>query len=127
MAGAEGFEFPSKNSKPHRLKASPAASQSNCWKRLESTLQAVSPVRFWARIVRSRPSGSPMGKKSVWPIPVFRGSRKLMGGKLAVWSELDSGTELELSIPASQAYETSVRRRSWLVEKLARKDPQAKS
>jgi len=68
-----------------------------------------------------------MGKKSVWPIPVFRGSRKLMGGKLAVWSELDSGTELELSIPASQAYETSVRRRSWLVEKLARKDPQAKS
>src|SRR5215475_8392093 len=39
MAGAEGFEFPSKNSKPHRLKASPAASQSNCWKRLESTLQ----------------------------------------------------------------------------------------
>jgi signal transduction histidine kinase len=60
----------------------------------------------------------------------LRGMReraKLMGGKLAVWSELDSGTELELSIPASRAYETSVRRRSWLVEKLAGKDTEAKS
>ena len=60
----------------------------------------------------------------------LRGMReraKLMGGKLAVWSELDSGTELELSIPASRAYETSVRRRSWLVEKLAGKDMEAKS
>ena len=57
----------------------------------------------------------------------IRERAELMGGKLAVWSELDSGTELELSIPASQAYKTSVRRRSWLVEKLARKDPQAKS
>jgi len=52
---------------------------------------------------------------------------KLKVGKLAVWSELDSGTALELSIPVSQAYETSVRRRSWLVRKLARKDPHAKS
>ena len=60
----------------------------------------------------------------------LRGMReraKLMGGKLAVWSELDSGTELELSISASRAYETSVRRQSWLVEKLAGKDPEAKS
>ena len=29
---------------------------------------------------------------------------KLLGGKLAVWSELDSGTEIELTIPASVAY-----------------------
>jgi signal transduction histidine kinase len=57
----------------------------------------------------------------------MRERAKLMGGKLAVWSELDSGTELELSIPASRAYETSVRRRSRLVEKLAGKDPEAKS
>src|SRR5208283_137362 len=37
----------------------------------------------------------------------LRGMReraKLMGGKLTVWSELDSGTELELSIPATNAY-----------------------
>jgi len=55
----------------------------------------------------------------------LRGMReraKLMGGKLAVWSELDSGTELELSVPASHAYEpSSTRRRSWLTEKLSGK------
>jgi signal transduction histidine kinase len=32
---------------------------------------------------------------------------KLVGGKLAVWSELDSGTEVELTIPASLAYATA--------------------
>jgi ligand-binding sensor domain-containing protein/signal transduction histidine kinase len=60
----------------------------------------------------------------------LRGMReraKLMGGKLAVWSELDSGTELELSIPASRAYGTSLRHRSWLAKKLAGKDAEAKS
>jgi signal transduction histidine kinase len=65
----------------------------------------------------------------------MRGMReraKLLGGKLAVWSELDSGTEVELSIPASRAYEAfPARRRSWLAEKLtgklAEKDTEAKS
>ena len=42
---------------------------------------------------------------------------KLVGGKLAVWSELDSGTEIELTVPAANAYEkSSVTRRSWLAE-----------
>jgi hypothetical protein len=65
----------------------------------------------------------------------MRGMReraKLMGGKLAVWSELGSGTEVELRIPASRAYETaSARRRSWLAEKfsgkLVEKDTETKS
>jgi len=61
----------------------------------------------------------------------LRGMReraKLMGGKLAVWSELDSGTEVELRIPASRAYETADgRKRSWLAEKLAGKDTETKS
>ena len=61
----------------------------------------------------------------------LRGMReraKLMGGKLAVWSELDSGTEVELKIPASRAYATAPgRRRSWLAEKLSGKDSEAKS
>jgi hypothetical protein len=35
-----------------------------------------------------------------------------VGGKLAVWSELDSGTEIELAIPGSLAYVKSVERRS---------------
>ena len=61
----------------------------------------------------------------------MRGMREraeLMGGKLAVWSELDSGTEVELRIPASRAYEKSpARRRSWLAEKLSGKDTEIRS
>jgi signal transduction histidine kinase len=61
----------------------------------------------------------------------LRGMReraKLMGGKLAVWSELDSGTEVELSIPASRAYETSPARwRSRLAEMFSGKDTDMKS
>ena len=40
----------------------------------------------------------------------LRGMReraKLIGGKLLVWSELDAGTEVELSIPAARAYTTA--------------------
>jgi len=55
----------------------------------------------------------------------IRGMReraKLLGGKMTVWSELDSGTEVELSIPAANAYATADgRRRSWLAEKFAGK------
>jgi len=29
---------------------------------------------------------------------------ELAGGKLSVWSQIDSGTEIELTIPASIAY-----------------------
>jgi len=36
----------------------------------------------------------------------------LIGGKLAVWSEIGAGTEVELRIPASAVY-TTARRRSW--------------
>jgi hypothetical protein len=58
----------------------------------------------------------------------MRERAKLLGGKLAVWSELDAGTEVELRIPASRTYETSpVRRRSWLAEKLSGKDTEMKS
>jgi len=51
----------------------------------------------------------------------MRERAKLMGGKLAVWSRLDSGTEVELSIPASTAYAKPARHRSWLSEKLSGK------
>ena len=65
----------------------------------------------------------------------LRGMReraKLIGGKLTVWSELDSGTEVELSIPAARAYLAAVeRRRSGLLEKWAGKfsgkDPELKA
>jgi signal transduction histidine kinase len=53
----------------------------------------------------------------------MRERAKLMGGKLAVWSELDSGTEVELRIPASRAYEIPpARRRWWLAEKFSGRD-----
>jgi len=51
----------------------------------------------------------------------IRERAKLVGGKLAVWSKLDSGTEVELSIPASTAYAKPARHRSWLSEKLSGK------
>jgi len=55
----------------------------------------------------------------------MRGMReraKLLGGKVTVWSEVESGTEMELSIPAANAYATADgRRRSWLAEKFAGK------
>jgi signal transduction histidine kinase len=47
----------------------------------------------------------------------MRERAKLAGGKLAIWSEIDSGTQIELTIPASTAYVTSARwswfPRSW--------------
>jgi signal transduction histidine kinase len=39
----------------------------------------------------------------------MRERAKLVGGKLAVWSELGSGTEIELTIPGSAAYATPYR------------------
>jgi signal transduction histidine kinase/ligand-binding sensor domain-containing protein len=43
----------------------------------------------------------------------MRERAKIVGGQLDIWSELDSGTEVELSIPASRAYATPSTRRSW--------------
>jgi ligand-binding sensor domain-containing protein/signal transduction histidine kinase len=53
----------------------------------------------------------------------LRGMREratLIQGKLAVWSEVDEGTEVELRVPATAAYTTD-RKRSWLLQKLFRK------
>jgi signal transduction histidine kinase/ligand-binding sensor domain-containing protein len=51
----------------------------------------------------------------------MRERAQLAGGKLVVWSKPDSGTEVELSIPAITAYATSYRHRSWLYEKFSAK------
>jgi signal transduction histidine kinase/ligand-binding sensor domain-containing protein len=60
----------------------------------------------------------------------LRGMReraKLLGGKLTVWSELDSGTEVELSIPAAHAYEAAhAAHRSWFAEKFSGRDKEKK-
>jgi signal transduction histidine kinase len=46
------------------------------------------------------------GRPGHYGLRGMRERAKLMGGKPAVWSELDSGTELELRIPALGAYDT---------------------
>ena len=48
------------------------------------------------------------GRAGHYGLPGMRERAKLVGGKLAVWSELDSGTEAELTIPASVAYLKSI-------------------
>jgi len=61
------------------------------------------------------------GREKHYGLHGMRERAQLAGGKLVVWSKLDSGTEVELSIPASTAYATSYRRRSWLFEKFSAK------
>ena len=46
----------------------------------------------------------------------------LIGGKLAVWSEVGAGTEVELRLPAGTVYATSARR-SWWSRRFAAKAP----
>ena len=67
------------------------------------------------------------GRAGHYGLRGMRERAKLLGGKLAVWSELDAGTEVELTISGSRAYETSpIRRRSWLAEKSSGKDTEMK-
>jgi len=42
-----------------------------------------------------------------WGLRGMRERAKLVGGSLEVWSQLDSGTEIELNIPAANAYAES--------------------
>jgi signal transduction histidine kinase len=68
------------------------------------------------------------GRTGHYGLRGMRERAKLLGGKLTVWSELDSGTEVELSIPASHAYATSpAPHRSWFAEKFSGKDTEMKS
>jgi len=68
------------------------------------------------------------GRPGHYGLRGMRERAKLMGGKLTVWSELDAGSEVELKIPGSRAYETSSSRsRSWLAERFQEKDTEAKS
>jgi signal transduction histidine kinase/ligand-binding sensor domain-containing protein len=60
----------------------------------------------------------------------LRGMREranLLGGNLSIWSELDSGTELELQIPAGNAYERLTgRRRPWFGKTFSGKSRETK-
>ncbi len=47
------------------------------------------------------------GRAGHWGLPGIRERAKQIGAELAVWSELGAGTEVELNIPGSIAYEAS--------------------
>jgi signal transduction histidine kinase/ligand-binding sensor domain-containing protein len=55
----------------------------------------------------------------------MRERAKLMGGKLTVWTAAESGTEIEIIIPAAHAYAASPRR-SWFAEKFSWKSARSK-
>jgi signal transduction histidine kinase len=53
-----------------------------------------------------------------WGLHGMHERAKLVGGNLEVWSRLDCGTEIELTVPASIAYlRPTTRRRSWFARK----------
>jgi signal transduction histidine kinase len=47
------------------------------------------------------------GRSGHWGLQGMRERAKLLGGQLEIWSALSSGTEIQLSVPASTAYLTS--------------------
>jgi signal transduction histidine kinase/ligand-binding sensor domain-containing protein len=47
------------------------------------------------------------GRSGHWGLPGIRERSKQIGAELAIWSELGAGTEVELNIPGSIAYEAS--------------------
>jgi signal transduction histidine kinase/ligand-binding sensor domain-containing protein len=55
----------------------------------------------------------------------MRERAQLMGGKFTVWTAAESGTEIELIIPAAYAY-AAFPRRSWFAEKFSRKSVRSK-
>ena len=59
---------------------------------------------------------SSQSSKGHYGLPGMRERATLIGGKLVVWSEVDAGTEVELRVPASTAYETA-QRNSWFSRK----------
>ena len=49
------------------------------------------------------------GVQRHYGLPGMRERAKLVGGNLTIWTELDSGTEIELTIPGARAYVRSTR------------------
>ena len=59
---------------------------------------------------------SSQGSEGHYGLPGMRERATLIGGKLVVWSEVDTGTEVELRVPASTVYATA-QRPSWFSRK----------
>jgi signal transduction histidine kinase len=61
------------------------------------------------------------GRERHFGLHGMRERAKLIGGNLTLWSELDSGTEVELSIPAARAYTAASKGHQSLREKFLAK------
>jgi signal transduction histidine kinase/ligand-binding sensor domain-containing protein len=71
---------------------------------------------------------TPEGRAGHFGLHGMHERAKLIGGRLTVWSAPDSGTEIELSIPAARAYAEPPRSgRAWFGEKRAEKSAQSGS
>jgi signal transduction histidine kinase len=68
------------------------------------------------------------GRSGHWGLPGIRERAKQIGAELAIWSELGAGTEVELRIPGSIAYEVALTRaRFWLFRKRTEQDHEHQS
>jgi signal transduction histidine kinase len=63
------------------------------------------------------------GRDGHWGLPGMRERAQQMGAKLDMWSEVGAGTEVELSVPGSVAYETSPVRRSFRLFRKSKATP----
>jgi len=54
------------------------------------------------------------GRPGHYGLPGIRERAKLVGGKLEVWTDFNAGTEIQLKIPAANAYTNVSQRGSWL-------------
>lgn len=57
------------------------------------------------------------GRPGHYGLGGMRERAKAIGGHLELWSNLESGTEIELTIPANTAYAGTAQRRSWFARK----------
>ena len=121
-----GTSIRSSGTKSTGLRARPCATPSGTPRRGRSKWKSAMTNRQLRLRVRDDGKGidpkvlNGDGRAGHFGLPGMRERAKLVGGKLTVWSELDSGTEVELSIPASCLREISCSPRSWLSEKILR-------
>jgi nitrate/nitrite-specific signal transduction histidine kinase len=57
-----------------------------------------------------------------WGLPGMRERAELIGGRLEVWSQPGSGTDVDLTIPADKVYATPPDRRGWWPVRRTRSD-----
>jgi signal transduction histidine kinase/sugar lactone lactonase YvrE len=76
-----------------RIKVDIHYDQRQLWMRVRDNGRGIDPQVLKAR-----------GRAGHYGLPGLHERAKLAGGKLAVWSEVNSGTEIELTIPAITAY-----------------------